>query len=93
MLGQEPIDEDIPVELDDFPELVQRALHIYQYLQDIWEGMSGTFMGKDLSILPMLVNTFDIEKQEVPIVLDVISITDSVRKKTYQDKKPKTTKT
>lgn len=48
MLGSEPIDDEIPVEADDFPELVQKALHIYSYLPDIWEGMSGTYMGKDL---------------------------------------------
>ena len=48
MLGTEPIDDDIPIEVDDLPELVQKALHIYSYLPDAWEGMSGTYMGKDL---------------------------------------------
>lgn len=93
MLGTEPLDEEIPLEIDDFPELVQKALHIYAYLPDIWEGMSGTFMGKDLSIIPLLFNSFKVEEVEVAIVLDFISTTDNIRKKNYRDTKAKAPKT
>ena len=51
MLGSEPIEEEIPLELDDFPELVQQAFVIYGMLSDIWEGMSGSYLGKDYSLL------------------------------------------
>jgi hypothetical protein len=56
MLGSEPLEDEIPIEIDDFPGLVQEALHLYSYLSDIWEGMSGTYMGKDLSIMPLLIS-------------------------------------
>lgn len=92
MLGTEPLDEEIPLELDDFPELVQQALHIYSYLPDIWEGMSGTFMGKDLSIIPLLFDAFSIDKEDVALILDFISTTDGIRKKNYSDKKAKAPK-
>lgn len=86
-LGSEPIDSEIPVDLSDFPELVQTALHVYSYLPDIWEGMSGTFMGKDLSIMPLLVNSFEIEHTELGIVLDLISTIDGIRKTIYKSKR------
>lgn len=93
MLGTTPLEEEIPLELNDFPELVQEALHIYSYLQDVWEGMSGTYMGKDLSILPMLVSSFNTDLAEVPFILEIISTVDNIRKKSYNDKKQKAPKT
>lgn len=89
MLGSEPIEEEIPIEMDDFPDLVQRTMLVYSYLADIWEGMSGTYMGKDLSILFNLFEIFEIERCEYSLALDIIGTIDNVRKKTYQDKKPK----
>lgn len=90
MLGTEPLDEDIPVELDDFPDLIQRTLLVYSYLPDIWEGMSGTFMGKDISLLFQLFELFYISREEHNISLDIVGTIDAIRKKIYKDKKPVT---
>jgi hypothetical protein len=50
MMGSEPKDEEIPIEFNDLPDVVQQALEIYGFLPDRWEGMSATFLGKDYSI-------------------------------------------
>jgi len=55
-LDKEPNPEEIPADFNDFPKLVQDAIMIYGILPDVWEGMGGTFLGKDYSILPYLVN-------------------------------------
>lgn len=55
-LGTEPNPEEIPAEFSDFPVQVQEALQIFSILPDNWEGMSGTYMGKDYTILPFLMN-------------------------------------
>ena len=53
-MGSEPIAEEIPADFSDFPWEVQTAINIFYILPDRFEGMSGTYMGKDFSILPYL---------------------------------------
>lgn len=60
-LGNEPLAEEIPMDLDDFPYQVQIAMQIYQILPDRWEGFSGTYLGKEYSIIPFLFDTFEVE--------------------------------
>ena len=36
----------MPLETSDFPTEVQVAFFIFGLLEDRWEGMSGTYMGK-----------------------------------------------
>jgi hypothetical protein len=55
-LGNEPIPEEIPIEYSDFPYEVQQAINIFYILPDVFEGMSGTYMGKNYSILPYLLD-------------------------------------
>jgi hypothetical protein len=57
-MGTEAKDEDMPIDLGDFPPYFQYIFTIYNMLPDKWEGMSGTYMGKDYGILPFL---FDLE--------------------------------
>jgi hypothetical protein len=55
-LGEEPIPEEIPAGFEDFPYEVQEAINIFSILPDVWEGFSGTYMGKNYSILPYLMD-------------------------------------
>ena len=55
-LGKEPIPEEIPYDIEDFPSTVQEAINIFSILPDVWEGFSGTYMGKNYSILPYLMD-------------------------------------
>jgi hypothetical protein len=82
MLGTEPDPDEIPVELDDLPDLVQQALEIYGFLPDRWEGMSATFLGKDYSIAFDLFRTYEIDcNVQQRLLLRTMSVIDSLRSK------------
>ncbi len=62
-LGNEPLAEEMPADFNDFPYDVQIAISIFSILPDRWEGMSGTYMGKDLNILPYLAEIYEVDNQ------------------------------
>ena len=63
-LGTEPKSEEIPATFDDFPHIVQTAMNIHAILPDNWEGFSGTYMGKDYTLLPYLAdNVYKVENK------------------------------
>lgn len=83
-LGNEPIDEEIPMDFNEFPNVVQEALNIFSILPDNWEGMSGTYMGKDYSILPYLMDEiFHVEdkQQTMQFLLIIGNIIMEIRSK------------
>lgn len=87
MLGSDPVDEEIPLELDDFPWLVQQAFVIYGMLSDIWEGMSGSYLGKDYSLLFNLFDLYGIDSAEEKLLAtDFIKQIDAVRSKILYEK-------
>jgi len=92
MLGSEPIEEEIPVEYEDFFTEVQQAFSIYNKLRDDWEGMSGNYMGKHMEGILDLFIILEVPAEDYKTMLDLIDIIDRHRSKTIQDKKPKTTK-
>lgn len=79
MLGSEPQESDIPVELSDFPDEVQTAFQVYQVLQDHWEGMSGTYMGKNLTGLSEVFDVYEVPKTDRKMVLEFIHLIDRER--------------
>ena len=80
-LGTEPVESEIPVELSDLPEIVQEAFGIYHLLRDIWEPMSGTYIGKDTSNIFNFFELYDLEKAEQRIIITIIKIMDNERAK------------
>jgi len=87
MLGTEPLDEDIPTVWEDLPILSQQALELYGFLPDKWEGMSGTYMGKDYSIVFNLFNIYEIDNnQDQVILLKIMSNIDGIRSKIIHQK-------
>jgi hypothetical protein len=87
MLKQEPIEEEIPLELADFPELVQQCFVVYGILPDQWDSMGGGFMGKDYSIVFNLFQVYDIvDSAEVLLCLDFLQHMDGVRQKLIAEK-------
>ena len=96
-LGNEPIPEEIPLEYGDFPVLVQESMQIFSILPDVWDGMSGTYMGKNYSILPYLMDTiFEVsdKQQTMQIILIIGSIVMKNRSEEQKarDRKAKTKK-
>lgn len=87
MLEQEPIEEEIPIEIGDFPDLVQQCFVIYQVLADNWDSMGGGYLGKDYSIVFNLFNIYNItESEEILLCLDFLQHMDSIRQKLIAEK-------
>lgn len=79
-LGTEPVESEMPVEFGNLPLEAQQALEVYSFLPDRWEGMSGTFLGKDYSIVFNLFDTFNIEHNDTrQLLLKFMAKVDSVR--------------
>jgi len=78
-LGEEPVLEDIPPRFDDLLVEAQEAWIIYNSLQDIWEGMSGTFMGKNKAGLFDLFRIY-----EVVSIKEVMSLISTIENEYVQ---------
>ena len=51
----------MPLDASAFPVEVQVAFFVFDLLSDRWEGMSGTYLGKDWSPAKFIMETFEIE--------------------------------
>lgn len=60
-LDQEPDPDKMPLTASDFPAEVQVAFFIFGFLEDEWEGMSGTYMGKRWSNIEYLFNLYEVD--------------------------------
>lgn len=78
-LGTIPIDNEIPIEIDDLPLQVQQALNVYNMLQDQWEGFAGLYLGKSLIGLQEVLKFNQLEEDEYGLVLQLIKIVDIIR--------------
>lgn len=87
MMGTEPREEEAPVELADFPSEIQTAFEVYQVLQDHWEGMSGTYMGKHLTGVKDIFDIFEVETSDRKLILELISLIDRERMTQYELKR------
>lgn len=88
-LGTEPVESEIPVELEDFPEEVQQAMLVYYKLRDDWDTMNGNYMGKSYQGLKDVLDILEIESADRKFVLDLIQVMDSARQRAIQAQKPK----
>ena len=74
-LGKEPDYNKLPMDEGNFPYEVQLAFFIHSLLPDRWDGMSGSYMGKDWSAVGTLLDIHDIEyKKTVIFFLKYIDI-------------------
>lgn len=89
-LGTEPLEEEIPIEMDDFPEEVQEAIVIYYKLRDEWDSMNGIYMGKSYAGLMDILNIMEVEPRDRKYVLEWIAVMDSARSKAIEAQRPKT---
>jgi hypothetical protein len=79
MLGSEPVESEIPVELDDFPDLVQQTFYIYSMLADTWDPMGGNYLGKNYSILFDILQLYEYTQQESIFIIELIHEMDAAR--------------
>jgi hypothetical protein len=86
-MGHEPIEEEIPVEVSDFPDLVQHCFTMYNILADNWDSMGGGYMGKDYGLVFNLLQVYQItEPEEILLCLDFLQHMDGVRQKLIAEK-------
>ena len=63
-MGWEPREDDMPVDPSTLSLEAQQALTLLNALPDNWEGMSGTWMGKDYSGLEAIMNIYEIHDRK-----------------------------
>lgn len=85
MLGNEPLESEVPIEFEDFPLEVQEAYQVYNTLNDNWEGMSGSYLGKNYAGIKDIMEILGIEDKA--ICLQLIQLLDSARIKLINSKK------
>jgi hypothetical protein len=90
MLGTEPLEEEIPVEYEDFCLDVQEAFSIYQKLRDEWDSMNGVYLGKNYAGLIDLLELLEVPVEDRRTQYELIGIIDGHRSKAIADAKPKT---
>ena len=63
-LGEEPDPQKMPLSQSEFPIEVQVAFFMFDLLSDVFEGMSGSYMGKDWSHCSQLFDIWEIGDQK-----------------------------
>lgn len=67
-MGQEPDPDKLPLEASVFPVEVQTALFVYDLLSDRWDGMSGSYLGKEWSSVNFLLDTYGVVEERKEVV-------------------------
>lgn len=88
-LGTEPLESEIPMEIDDFPAEVQQAITVYYKLRDEWDTMNGVYLGKSYAGLGEILDIFEVEKEDRKLFLEWITVLDNARSKAIESSKPK----
>lgn len=79
------IDEDqIPKDPSELPLEAQQALVLLNSLPDTWEGMSGTWMGKDYSGLGAIMDIYEIDDRKT--VFELLKVAEIEMSKYYSEK-------
>jgi len=55
----------MPLEASAFPAEVQVAFFVFGYLSDVWDGNSGSYMGKDWSHIDTLFRLFEVDQPKI----------------------------
>jgi|TARA_B100001964_G_scaffold222621_1_gene267737 hypothetical protein len=74
-LGKEPDLAKMPMDRNYYPYEVQLAMSIHEVLPDRWDGMSGSYLGKDWSAVGTYLDAYNVESKTIVLyfikVLDV----------------------
>jgi len=86
MLGQEPLESEIPIDPNEFPVLVQQMLTIYTLLEDRWDTMGGSYLGKNYSNIFDFFKLYEVDDSEALLTLEFLQHVDAVRSKIVAEK-------
>ena len=87
MLGTEPVEDQIPVEFDDFPLEMQQAFTVYRMLRDEWDGFSGAYFGKSFIGINEVMDATEIDPSDRKFIITLIRMIDDVRSAEIEKKK------
>ena len=87
MLGNAPVESEIPIEFEDFTIEVQQAFNIYRMLRDEWDTMNGNYLGKSLIGIKDVLEATEIEPSEQKFIIMLIRMIDNVRSDEINNKK------
>lgn len=73
-LGAEPIESEIPVELEDLPYEAQLAWEMYHMLPSNYDSYSGKFLGKHLEYASSFFELLDVDENRHTIFKILMSI-------------------
>ena len=77
-MGNEPSEDEIPLELDDLLPEVAQAYNMYSLLSCRIDSMAGIYLGKDFSGLETLFDMHDISKSDRLDLFKIMLILDSI---------------
>jgi hypothetical protein len=77
--GEPVIEENIPVELEDLPLVVQVAFNVYSQLQDNWDMVGGNYLGKVKHNFTETLNLLGIDSSDYKEMFTYINLIDRIR--------------
>jgi len=83
-MGWEVDESQLPKDPSDLPLEAQQALILLNSLPDNWEGMNGTWLGKDYSGLGTIMDIYEISDRKT--VFELLKVAESEMSKYYSDK-------
>lgn len=83
-MGWEPAEQDMPLDPAFLDINAQYALILLNTLPDKWEGMNGSWMGKDYSGLSAIMAIYEIEDRRN--VFELLQIAEDELGKHYRQK-------
>jgi len=75
-LGQEPIEEEIPPDIEDFPDIAIEAMTTFSSLGDKILPDIG-YLGKDFTNLPFYMEFKGIEEKDKELFLEILTFLES----------------
>ena len=66
----------MPLETSDFPYEVQVAFFIFGFLEDNWDGMSGSYLGKFWGNIEYLFKVYEVD--EVRTILYIMKMWEGI---------------
>lgn len=84
-MGWEPKEEEMPLDPSELSIEVQQALLVLNSLPDIWEGMSGSWLGKNYNGLGTILDIYEIEDRKT--VFELLKHAESILDKFYTEKR------
>ena len=84
-MGVEPKEEDVPKDPSTFSLEAQQALILLNVLPDKWEGMSGTWVGKEYAGLLDIMDLYQIEDKKQ--VFELLKVCEDELGKFYAERR------